>query len=136
MVDLCPASVLPSKLNAERSLRSQSPCGAQEPLRTLPAATRCERVRHVRWKRAYCQFAEADLVVPGPNTPSSSAGSSSTVLTVGATLDLAQGQSGRQRRDALNALARQVDRDIAGTKDPARVRAMSDAIKSLARVTR
>ncbi|HEX9564508.1 MAG TPA: hypothetical protein VF981_11075 [Gemmatimonadaceae bacterium] len=52
------------------------------------------------------------------------------------TLDQAEAQSGRARRDALSALARLVDRDVAGAKDQARVRAMSDAIKSLASATR
>ena len=51
-------------------------------------------------------------------------------------LDAAEQQSGRARRDALNTLAKQVDRDIAGAKDSARVKAMSDAIKALARATR
>jgi hypothetical protein len=55
---------------------------------------------------------------------------------ISSALDSAEQQSGRARRDALNALARQVDRDVAGAKDGARVRAMSDAIKALARATR
>ena len=51
-------------------------------------------------------------------------------------LDAAERQAGRERRTALNALADQVDRDVAGAKDPERVRAMSAAIKALARATR
>ncbi|HSA56975.1 MAG TPA: hypothetical protein VLE53_14785 [Gemmatimonadaceae bacterium] len=55
---------------------------------------------------------------------------------IASALDLAEQQSGRARRDALNALARQVDRDVASATDAARVKAMSDAIKALARATR
>lgn len=55
---------------------------------------------------------------------------------IGAALDAAEQQQGRARRDALNALARQVDRDAASAKDRARVEAMSGAIKALARATR
>ena len=51
-------------------------------------------------------------------------------------LDAAEQQSGRARRDALTALARQVDQDVGGAKDPERVKAMSDAIKKLAEATR
>jgi hypothetical protein len=50
-------------------------------------------------------------------------------------LDAAERNSGRARRDALNALAKQVDRDVAGAKDGARVKAMSDAIKALAKAS-
>jgi hypothetical protein len=55
---------------------------------------------------------------------------------IAAALDAAEAQSGKARRDALNALAKQVDRDIAGARDPARVKAMAEAIKLLARSTR
>ena len=55
---------------------------------------------------------------------------------IGAALDAAEQQSGRARRNALNALAAQVDRDMAGAKDPERVKAMSAAIRNLARATR
>jgi hypothetical protein len=55
---------------------------------------------------------------------------------IASALDLAEQQSGRARRDALNGLARQVDRDVSGAKDAARVRAMSEAIKSLAKATK
>ena len=51
-------------------------------------------------------------------------------------LDAAERQSGRSRRNALNALANQVDKDVASARDPERVKAMSEAIKSLARATR
>jgi hypothetical protein len=50
-------------------------------------------------------------------------------------LDAAEQQTGRARRDALNALARQVDRDVSGAQDPERVKAMSEAIKKLARAS-
>jgi hypothetical protein len=55
---------------------------------------------------------------------------------ISSALDAAEAQSGKARRDALNALARTVDRDIRGAKDPERVKMMSDAIKKLARETR
>jgi hypothetical protein len=55
---------------------------------------------------------------------------------IASALDAAEAQSGRQRRDALSNLAREVDRDVAGARDSARVKAMSDAIKALARATR
>jgi hypothetical protein len=51
-------------------------------------------------------------------------------------LDEAEKQTGRARRDALNALARQVDGDVAGAKDPERVKTTSAAIKALANATR
>jgi hypothetical protein len=54
---------------------------------------------------------------------------------IASALDAAEQQTGTARRDALDALAEQVDEDVAGAKDPERVKAMSDAIKALARVT-
>lgn len=54
---------------------------------------------------------------------------------IASALAAAEQQSGKSRRDALNALARQVDRDVAGAKDSARVKAMSDAIRALAKAT-
>ena len=62
--------------------------------------------------------------------------SAERTTAIGTALDEAEQASGRARRDALNALARLVDRDIAGATDSTRVKAMSDAIKSLARATR
>ncbi|MEW5916927.1 MAG: hypothetical protein AB1762_11000, partial [Gemmatimonadota bacterium] len=47
---------------------------------------------------------------------------------IGSALDTAEAQSGKARRDALNALARTVDRDVRDAKDPERVKMMSDAI--------
>jgi hypothetical protein len=55
---------------------------------------------------------------------------------IGNALDAAEKQAGRARRNALNALASQVDRDVTGARDPERVKAMSAAIKALARETR
>jgi hypothetical protein len=55
---------------------------------------------------------------------------------IAAALDAAENQSGRARRNSLNTLAGQVDKDVAGAKDPERVKAMSAAIRSLARATR
>ncbi|MBK7831697.1 MAG: hypothetical protein IT358_06185 [Gemmatimonadaceae bacterium] len=51
-------------------------------------------------------------------------------------IDAAEQKDGKGRRDALNALARQVDKDVAGAKDADRVRAMSAAIKALAKATK
>ena len=55
---------------------------------------------------------------------------------IASALDAAEQLSGRARRNALNALAGQVDRDVAGAKDAERVRAMSAAIRALARATK
>jgi hypothetical protein len=55
---------------------------------------------------------------------------------IASALDAAEQQSGKARRDALNALARQVDRDVAGAKDPERVKAMTAAIRNLAKATK
>jgi hypothetical protein len=57
-------------------------------------------------------------------------------IAIASALDAAEQQSGRTRRDALNALAKQVDRDVAGAKDPERVKSMSAAMKALAKATR
>jgi hypothetical protein len=51
-------------------------------------------------------------------------------------LDAAERQNGKARRDALNALAKQVDNDVGAAKDPERVKAMSAAITKLAKATR
>ena len=53
-----------------------------------------------------------------------------------AAIDAAEQQTGKARRDALTALARQVDRDVAGAKDPERVKMLSAAIKDLAKATK
>ena len=55
---------------------------------------------------------------------------------IAAALNAAEAQDGRSRRNALNALAGQVDRDVAGARDPERVKTMSAAIKALAKETR
>ena len=54
---------------------------------------------------------------------------------IASALDAAEQQTGKARRDALNALARQVDRDVAGAKDGERVKMLSAAMKDLAKVT-
>jgi hypothetical protein len=61
---------------------------------------------------------------------------SERTTAIGAALDAAEAQQGKARRDALNALAKQVDRDVNGAKDPERVKAMSEAIKKLAKETK
>jgi hypothetical protein len=55
---------------------------------------------------------------------------------VASALDAAENKAGGARRSALNALAAQVDKSVGGAKDPERVKAMSAAIKALARSTR
>ncbi len=62
--------------------------------------------------------------------------SSERTTAINAAIDAAEQQTGKARRDALNALARQVDRDVSGAKDPARVRMLSAAIKDLAKATK
>ena len=47
-------------------------------------------------------------------------------------VDAAERQMGSARRDALNALAKQVDGDLAGARDSARVKMLVDAIRKLA----
>ena len=55
---------------------------------------------------------------------------------IASALDAAEQQTGKARRDALNALAKQVDKDVSGAKDAERVKTMSEAIKALAKATR
>jgi hypothetical protein len=54
---------------------------------------------------------------------------------IASALDAAEKQTGKERRNALNAAAAQADKDVAGAKDPERVKAMSAAIKALAKAT-
>jgi hypothetical protein len=55
---------------------------------------------------------------------------------IASALDAAEQQSGKARRDALNALAKNVDRDVKGAKDSERVKMLSDAIKALAKASK
>jgi hypothetical protein len=55
--------------------------------------------------------------------------------SIASALDAAEQQSGSTRSKALSALATQVDRDVKVAKDPERVRAMSAAIRALAKAT-
>jgi hypothetical protein len=55
---------------------------------------------------------------------------------IGSAIDAAEQLSGKARRDALNALAKQVDKDVSGAKDPERVKMMSSAIKDLAKASK
>jgi LVIVD repeat len=61
---------------------------------------------------------------------------SDRTTAIGNALDAAEKQEGKARRDALNALAKQVDKDVSGAKDPERVKLMSAAIKDLAKATK
>ena len=54
---------------------------------------------------------------------------------IASALDAAERESGKARRNALNALASQTDKDVSGAKDQARVKAMSAAIRDLARAS-
>jgi hypothetical protein len=60
---------------------------------------------------------------------------SDRTTAIGSALDAAEQQSGKARRDALNALAKQVDKDMSGAKDSERVKMLSSAIKDLAKAT-
>ena len=55
---------------------------------------------------------------------------------IGRAVDAAEKRTGARRRTALDTLAKRVDRDVASANDPERVKAMSAAIKALARATR
>jgi hypothetical protein len=57
---------------------------------------------------------------------------SERTAAISSALDLAEMKSGAARATALNALAQQVDRDVAGAKDGARVRTMAGEIRRLA----
>ncbi|HTN87617.1 MAG TPA: hypothetical protein VL242_28240, partial [Sorangium sp.] len=61
---------------------------------------------------------------------------SARTTAIASALDAAEKQSGKARRDALNTLASQVDKDVKGAKDPSRAKAMSAAIKDLAKTTK
>jgi hypothetical protein len=61
---------------------------------------------------------------------------SDRTTAIASALDAAEAKSGKERRDALNALAKQVDKDVSGAKDPERVKMMSAAIKDLAKATK
>lgn len=58
------------------------------------------------------------------------------MTAIAAGLDAAEQRTGAARRTALTALAKQVDADVSGAKDAARVRMMSEAIKALAAVSK
>ncbi|MEO7962377.1 MAG: hypothetical protein ABIT38_00545 [Gemmatimonadaceae bacterium] len=51
-------------------------------------------------------------------------------------LTAAEQANGKARRDALNELAKQVEKDVSGAKDSERVKMMADAIKALAKATK
>ncbi len=61
---------------------------------------------------------------------------SDSFTAIGSAIDAAEQQSGTARRDALNALAKQVDKDVSGAKDSERVKMLSSAIKDLAKATK
>jgi hypothetical protein len=58
--------------------------------------------------------------------------SSERTAAIGKALDAAEKQSGAARGASLTKLAKQVDADVSGAKDQARVRAMAAAIRALA----
>ena len=55
---------------------------------------------------------------------------------ISSALDAAEAKSGAARKSALNAVAVQVDRDVAGAKDGARVKSMAAEIRRLAAATK
>ena len=55
---------------------------------------------------------------------------------ISSALDVAEMKTGAARATALNALAQQVDRDVTGARDGARVRAMAGEIRRLAAASR
>jgi hypothetical protein len=61
---------------------------------------------------------------------------SERTAAISSALDMAEMKSGAARATALNALAQQVDRDVAGAKDGARVRTMAGEIRRLAAASR
>jgi hypothetical protein len=61
---------------------------------------------------------------------------SARTAEISSALDMAEKQTGAARATALNALARQVDRDVAGARDGARVRTMAGEIRRLAAASR
>jgi hypothetical protein len=58
------------------------------------------------------------------------------VTAINGSVDAAEKLTGSARRNALNALAKQVDGDVAGAKDSARVKMLTDAIRKLAAATK
>ena len=60
----------------------------------------------------------------------------SRTAAIGIALDAAEQKSGKARGAALTALAKDVDGDVSGAKDSARVRTMAEAIKALAAVSK
>ena len=61
---------------------------------------------------------------------------SERTAAISSALDVAEMKTGAARATALNALAQQVDRDVAGAKDGARVRTMAGEIRRLAAASR
>ena len=82
--------------------------------------------RRIEWPAAFPVVrAYLDQLVRGNGL------ASERTTAIATALDAAEKQSGRARRSALNTLAAQVDKDASGAKDPARVKAMSPALRSL-----
>ena len=61
---------------------------------------------------------------------------SERTAAISSALDMAEMKTGAARASALNALAPQVDRDVAGARDGARVRTMAGEIRRLAAASR
>ena len=61
--------------------------------------------------------------------------SSDRTTAINAAVDAAEKLNGKARRDALSTLAKQVDKDVSGAKDPERVKMLSAAIKDLAKAS-
>ncbi len=62
--------------------------------------------------------------------------SAARTTAIASALDAAEAKSGGARRSALDALAKQVDKDVDGAKDPAKVKLLSSAITALSKATK
>ena len=83
---------------------------------------------HVTWPAAFPVVRSyLDQLVRGEGL------SAARTTAIGQALDAAEKATAAKRRTALAVLATTVDRDAAGAKDPTRVKAMSTAIKALAK---
>jgi hypothetical protein len=61
---------------------------------------------------------------------------SDRTTVIGSALDAAEQLTGKERRKALETLAKDVEKEVAGAKDPERVKAMQEAIEKLAKATK
>jgi hypothetical protein len=85
---------------------------------------------HIVWPAAFPVVRSyLDQLVRGNGLPAA------RTTAIASALDAAEKQSGQQRRAALQTLASQVNKDVNGAKDSARVKSMAEAITALAKAT-